>query len=109
MVSARSCGRLAAARAPPAPLGHARAGLARDADIGAARIAHVDPGEAAAEQALPLVELGEALDGAARLLLALGQAQDLAALEVQVPAALADPGRVGDHRPQPRRGIEQGA
>src|SRR4051794_26140275 len=51
---------------------HDRAGLARDADIGAPGIAHVDPGEAAAKQGILLVHHGEAGDGAARLVVAFG-------------------------------------
>jgi hypothetical protein len=89
-------------------VGHDRAGLARDADIGAARIAHVDPGEASAEQGLLLVERGEAQQRAARVVAALGQRQCLAALEPDVPAPLADPIRAGDLRAQLRRRLEQG-
>src|SRR3954468_18090021 len=84
-----------------------RAWLARDTDIGAPWIAHVDAGEAAAEQGILLVHHREAGDRAAGLVVALRQGQQFAALEAYVPAALPPPGRAGDRRPKPRRRLEQ--
>ena len=76
--------------------------------IGAAGIAHVEADEAAAEQAGRCWSMRAKRWIARRAAsLALGQGQHLAGLEAQVPAALADPGRAGDLRPQLRRRLEQ--
>ena len=73
------------------------------------RVAHVERGDLAAEQAVDPVEPGEAHQRAGRFLLALRQREHLAGLEGQVPAAVADPFGLADLRLQRRRGVEQRA
>ena len=96
IVRARSLRRPARDRARGGDVGDACAGLARDADIDRAADRACRSGRSRGRAAGSCWSMpGEAGERAARLLLAFGQAEHLAALEAHVPAAAADPGRAG--------------
>ena len=66
---------------------------ARQTDDHLARNPKIEADHAAAEQAGRFVEPGELVERRARVAIAFGQRERLARLEIEVPAAAADPGR----------------